>query len=152
MDHKEKPDPIPIVQSVLTESPSHHRGNVCPVTAFMESNCALPIKHFIRSGTVKQMTLTDLQVGSAFNVEKLLKLRDELEPPFQSSLTEHHKQARNSRSRGRLPNFTEGDHVLIAGYNFYPGKNPAFDGMDHVVSKRLSKTTSFKLKMVVVAK
>lgn len=69
------------------------------------------------------MTLTNFQIQSTHNVKSLLKLRNELYPRVQVSLTMYCTQAREAQSRGQLLNFTEGDHVSVACSNFHPCKN-----------------------------
>ena len=122
MDKKEWPDLIPIVQSVLNNSPSPQRGNVCPITAFMGREPTPPIRTFLRNATVKTVTLSEAQAESALNVKELLLLCDELHPRVQSSLESHRRQARESASRGTLPNFSEGDYVLVARSDFHAGE------------------------------
>lgn len=68
------------------------------------------------------MTITDLQVESALNIEGLLKFQDELHPRVQASLTKHRNQARDTRPRGELPNFAKSGYVLVARSHFHSGE------------------------------
>lgn len=65
---------------------SHH--------GFLGTDRASPNKTFIRSGTAKPMTLTNLQAPSTLNVENLRKLRNELHPSLPNSLTRHRQEVR----------------------------------------------------------
>ena len=56
------------------------------------------------------------------NVEELLKLCAEIHPRVQSSLDKHRAQHRQNASRGQLPNFDEGDYVLVARSDFHAGE------------------------------
>ena len=122
MDHKEWSDLIPIVQSVLNNSPSPHRGNVCPFTAFMGCDPTPPVLTFLRSSTTTPVTVTEAQRESALNVEELVRLCADLHQRVQSALAKHRKQSREAMSKGRLPNFTEGDYVLVARSDFHAGE------------------------------
>ena len=122
MDHDEWPDLIPMVQSVLNNSPSRQRGTVCPVTAFMGQEPSTPIKTFMHSSTIESVTLTDLQHESAMNVEDLLKACEDLHPRVQATLQKNRAQQRDKMSSGRLPNFHEGDYVLVARNDFHAGE------------------------------
>ena len=122
MDHDEWPDLIPMVQSVLNNSPSRQRGNVCPVTAFMGQEPSTPIKTFMHSSTIESVTLTDLQHESAMNVEDLLKACEDLHPRVQATLQKNRAQQRDKMSSGRLPNFHEEDYVLVARNDFHAGE------------------------------
>lgn len=122
MDHQEWPDLIPIVQSVLNNAPSPQRGNISPITAFMGREPTPPIQTFLRTSTSKPVSLTELQLESMMNVEELLKLCAEIHPRVQSSLDKHRAQHRQNASRGQLPNFDEGDYVLVARSDFHAGE------------------------------
>lgn len=98
-----------MVQSVLKNSLSQERGNVCPITASIGREPSPPIRKFIQSSTTKKVTLTQAKCESAHNVQELVKLRDKLHPLIQSNLLKNRNQARESASSGQLPNLTEGD-------------------------------------------
>ena len=74
MDHKEWPDLIPIVQSVLSNSVSPHRGNFCPITAFMGRDPTPPFLTFLRSSTATPVTVTEAQRESVLNVKTVVYL------------------------------------------------------------------------------
>lgn len=96
------------------------------------------------------MLLTDLPVEYALDVEKLLRLRDELHPCVHSSREKHGRLAHDTWCRGKLPNFTEGDYALVVRSDFNPAKNFAFGVVDRQKPPRLSATTSYKLKTFVM--
>ena len=114
MRHTEWPDILPLVQSVLNNSPSPARANVSPVMAFLGREATPPIRTFLRSKTLRPVTLSEAQAERAFNVKDLIKIRDEIHPLVQQSLSSHREQSRAAASKGKLPNFEEGDFVLVA--------------------------------------
>ena len=122
MENKEWPDLIPIVQSVLNNSPSPQRGNVCPITAFQGREPTPPVCTFIRTATTTPVTVTEAQLESKLNIEKLIEFCAELHPRVNATLTTNRKKAREHASRGCLPNFENGDYVLVARSDFHAGE------------------------------
>lgn len=122
MDNNEWPDLIPIVQSVLDNSPSPQRGNVFPCTAFQGHEPTPPVCTFLRTGTTTPVTVSEAQLESNLNVEKLIKFCAKLHPRVNATLTKNRLQAREHASRGHLSNFEEGDYVLVARPEFHAGE------------------------------
>lgn len=118
----EWPDLLPLVQSVLNNAPSPQRGNISPVTAFTGMDASPPIATFYRSITSTTISISDLQSERAFNVEALRSKIAQLHPVVQDALKSNRERIRDSRSRGSLPNFTEGDFVLVARDDFTAGE------------------------------
>lgn len=71
-------DLLPIFTSVLNNSPSPLRGNVCPVTASLGRKPTPPIKTFLCTSTVRPVTLTNAQMELKFIVEDLINICDEI--------------------------------------------------------------------------
>lgn len=114
LDHGEWPDLLPLVQSALNNAPSPQRANVSPVKAMTGLEPSLPIRTFYRSSSLKSIMLNELESERALIVEKLAQLVCELHPAVQDSLQRKREDGRKSASKGNLPNFMEGDFVLVA--------------------------------------
>ena len=121
----EWPDLVPIMQSVLNNSPSPQRGNVAPITAMTGLEPKPPIKTFLRSTTTKPVSLTDAQYERLRNIKDLCEAVDKLHPMVQASVQKNRKKHRQAASRGELPNFIEGDFVLLAREDFHAGEKLA---------------------------
>jgi transposase InsO family protein len=122
---EEWPDILPLVQSVLNNAPSPSRGNVAPLTAFTGQDPSPPISTFMRTETAKPVTMSQVQRERALNIEKLVAACAELHPMVQRDVQENRRRMRESRSAGKLPNFAEGDFVLVAREDFSAGQKLA---------------------------
>lgn len=125
MNFEEWTDLVPLVQSALNQAPAPQRGNVSPITAFTGLDPTPPVSTFLRSSTVSPITVTALQQERALNISNLLTAVAELHPTVQDTVQENRKRKRESMSKGRLPNFTEGDYVLVARNDFHAGEKLA---------------------------
>ncbi|CDF38803.1 unnamed protein product [Chondrus crispus] len=114
MRPEEWPDILPIIQSTLNNTPSRHRGNVAPITAFLGADPTPPIHTFLRSSTVTSMTVSEVQADHILNVDKLKSLIADLHLIVSESLKKNRQKAREAASRGELPKFEVGDFVLVA--------------------------------------
>ena len=81
-----------------------------------------PISTFLRTETATPITVDALQRERSLNVSELLECVQELRPVVQNKLQENRSIARQSASRGDLPNFTEGYYVLVAREDFFAGE------------------------------
>lgn len=81
-----------------------------------------PIATFYRAQTTVPVTITELNRGRALKVEELCKLVGNLHPVVQEALQTNRSKGRKSPSKGSLPNFTEGDFVLVAREDFHTGE------------------------------
>lgn len=111
-------DLLPLIQSALNNAPSPQRGNVSPLTAFTGSDPTPPISTFIRSSTSTPVSITDVQRERSLNIAALLSKMADLHPIVQDSVQSGRERARKAMSRGSLPNFSEGDFVLVARQDF----------------------------------
>lgn len=114
LNNKSWPDIIPLIQSAINHAPSATSNNTCPITAFTGMPAYPPIKSFIRSDMAKQVNVSDVIYNRAMQVTQLQKFMDDLNPVIQTSLSDNRKRIRDHMSRGNLPNFQEGDYVLVA--------------------------------------
>lgn len=125
MRPEEWPDLLPFVQSVLNNTPSPHRGNICPIKAMTGLEPTPPIKTFYRSSTLACVSVPDIVQERAINSKRLLDIIAELHPIVHNALHEHRKRHRDNLAKGTLPNFTEGDFVLVAREEFASGEKLA---------------------------
>lgn len=122
MDFADWTSIIPIIQSVLNQSPSPHRSNNSPVTVFMGIEPTPPIKTFIRSVDGNPVTLTDVKLELSTNTRKLMECVAELHPFISDVVRSNRAKSRKTVSKGELPNFVEGDYVFVAREEFYAGE------------------------------
>lgn len=118
-------DILPLVQSALNNAPSPQRGNIAPITAFMGREPSSPITTFLRSSIVKPITVEELQLEQALNVETLKGLMAEINPKVWDTVEANRARYRATLHRGKLPTFTEGDYVLVARDEFFAGEKLA---------------------------
>jgi len=94
MDNKEWPDLIPMVQSVLNNSPSPQRGNVFPCMAFMGRDPTPPVCTFLRSATATPVTVSQAIRESQMNTEELVTICGDLHPRVHQTLARNRKLSR----------------------------------------------------------
>ena len=116
---------MPLVQSALNNAPSPQRGNVAPITASTGMEPSPPLATFLRTVTTKPVTLSEVQRERAINTEALTARVAELHPLVEETVRNNRQKSRDSASRGTLPNFEEGDFVLVAREEFFAGKKLA---------------------------
>lgn len=118
----EWPQLVPLFQSAINNSPSPQRDNIAPITAFTGRQPSPPISTFLQSADSQPMTITETQRERAFNLQAVIKAMDELHPLVEQSLTHQRNRMRIARQKGDLPNFREGDYVLVAREHFHEGE------------------------------
>lgn len=116
------PDVIPIIQSAVNLSPSPQRKNIPPLTAFSGLKPRQPINTFIRSDTAQVITVEQATMERLKNMTELINTMDNLHPVVQTSLQNNRERLRQHMSKGKMPNFEEGDFVLVARDNFHKGE------------------------------
>lgn len=122
LNQTEWTDLLPIVQSVLNNSPSPQRENIFPIKAFTGSDPSTPMSTFERTETSTTVTIYDVQRESAFNTDGFIARRNELHPVVANSLLKNREYNRKAAAPGVLPNFTERDLVLVAPSGFGVGE------------------------------
>lgn len=116
------PDLKHIIQSVLNNSTSPQRNNIAPLTAFTGLSPSTPITTFLRSDTATIVSVNDAQIERFVNVQNLLDRMEHLRPLVHNDVSDNRKRAREHNSKGQLPNFSEGDYVLVARNIFFEGE------------------------------
>ena len=117
----EWPALVPVLQSALNCAPSASRRNKAPVTAFLGIEPPSPVS-VIRRTSTELISLTDAIRETSFNVTKIRELFTKLHPLIETSLGANRERARAAASRGELPNFLDGDFVLVAREQFFKGE------------------------------
>ena len=84
-----------------------------------------PISTFLRTRTVTPITVSEAQREWLLSVQKLKDRIGEMHPVVQETVRKNREKARRAASRGSLPNFTEGDYVLVAREDFFAGEKLA---------------------------
>ena len=125
LDLKEWPDLLPVVQSVLNNSPSPQRGNVAPITAYLGREPTPPIRTFLRSRNTKVVTIEEATQERLLSISTLKDRIAELHPFVQDMVRSMRERQRLATSKGQLPNFIEGDYVLMAREEFFAGEKLA---------------------------
>lgn len=115
-------DLLPVIQSALNNAPSPQRNNVSPITAFNGMEPSAPVNTFLRIETAKTMTIDEIVRERAIHVDELTKRMSDLHPVVHDALQENRARIRNATSKGTLPNFSEGDFVLVAREDFTAGE------------------------------
>lgn len=142
MQPEEWPDILPLIQSAPNNTPSPHRANVAPITAFRGDDQTPPIRTFLRTDTVQAVTVEEVTAERLINVEALKRRMADLHPVSSEALSTNRKASCDAQSRGELPRFTTGDYVLVAREDF--STNSAFAGAAYVESSKFFPTTSIK--------
>lgn len=136
------------------QCPSLHRGNGCPLKAFMGCNPTPRVLTFFRSLTAATVTVTDAQRQSRLNVEELAKLCAQLHPfpVYFGKSQEAVKGSRvNSRLRVSCPTSPKVTMSLWTDRTFILVKSRASVGADQAEYKRLSADTYIRLKTFAMA-
>lgn len=89
----------------------------------MESSA--PIATFLRTETTKPVSLDAVELERLLNIASLQKHMEDLRSVVQKKLQHNRKSAREAASKVILPQFTEGDFVLVAREDFFAGEKLA---------------------------
>lgn len=84
-----------------------------------------PVSNFIRSTTSPPLTITKYQRGKLLSTGNLLEKVAALHPIVHNTLKENWARSRLDASRRKLPNFVEGDFVLVSREEFHAGEKLA---------------------------
>lgn len=114
-------DPLLLILSMLNKAPPLQRKNVALITVFTGMDPAPPISIFLRTTTVKSVTVSETQRERILNFYALQHQIVERHPLVRNSVRSLHECKRKAAERSELPTFTEGDFVLVACEDFYAG-------------------------------
>lgn len=118
-------DIVPVVQSALNNAPSPQRGGLCPITIFTGLEPSPPVSTFKRSATDTIISVDEAVNERLQNMSTVQDLLSELHPIVANTLEKNRQRARTAASKGTLPNFVEGDYVLVAREEFSKGEKIA---------------------------
>lgn len=113
---------LSLVQRILEMALSPRRGNISPVTGFTGLDPTLPISTFLGLSNSRSVTLSELQRKRTLDIAALQEKVKRLHPVVSESFQKNGGCTPKLQSRVKLPNFTEGDIVLVAGEEFSVGK------------------------------
>ena len=89
-----------------------------------------PITTFLRSSTIKPITVEAAKVEKLLNIGTLKVRVAELHPIVRNTVEKNQNIGRKKASSGTLPNFTEGTSYLLPGKTSSLAKNLPSDGAD----------------------
>ena len=122
LQHDDWPELIPLVQSAINNAPSPQRNGVAPITAFTGRPPFNPVSVFLCSSDCQPITRAEEQLESSLNVDQLVQFMEELHPRVFEHTQASRDRMRQTRARGQLANFMEGDYVLVAREDFHEGE------------------------------
>ena len=122
MNPKEWTDLIPVVQSALNNALSPQRKNTAPITAFTGLDATPTISTFFRTMTTTTVEINEAARERMTNIDNLRKKMDELHPIIDEAVINSRSRQREKMSKGQLPNFSEGDFVLVPREDFAAGE------------------------------
>lgn len=132
--------------SAINMTISPQRQNIAPVTAFTVTATTLTISAFTRTSTAKLVTIKDVQRERSLTIDSLKTFVADLHPVVQRSVSCNCQIDRDAKSRGVIPNFTEGDYVLVARDDFKENEKLSIRWRGPAVLSRRSTTTSTNWK------
>ena len=108
---------LPIVQSVLNNTPLRRLGGRCPLTAFTGLPCAAPVTSIKaeKFDRVEMLNVTEVRARQAIQAENMLSLLDDIHKEVAGLTSKSRKNrvlAHNKRTHVREGNFDVGDFVL----------------------------------------
>lgn len=103
-----------LVPSAINNAPSPQRAGAPLVTAMTAIASFPPISTLYRSRSQTPVMVTKFAREGAVSTERLPKLVGDLHTLVQDALQKNQCQARELISKGKLPNFTQGDSLLVA--------------------------------------
>lgn len=115
-------DIVPVVQHALNNAPSPQRQGLCPITIFAGTEPSSPIASFKRAETGKIVTFDNAVEQHLTNLTSVKERLAELHQMIENTLERNRSRSREAASTGILPNFSEGDYVLVAKDDFSRGQ------------------------------
>lgn len=90
---------------------------------------------FIRSDKAEIVSVSDAQIERFENIQDLIGRMEELQPFVHDAILENGKRSGEEVSKSRLPDFLDGNYVLVEQEEFFEGKIFCFrwKGPYHVI-------------------
>ena len=117
MRRKQWPSVVKIIQSVLNNSPSKHRGNIAPLTGFTGRKPDRPLASILKDHTSTVHSMEFIRAQQLINTELLGKAIDRIHKRVKDNAEKgrHAARQRHSRKTGvENCNFDVGDYVLVS--------------------------------------
>lgn len=114
-----------IVQSVLNNTPSPHRNNIEPVTAFTGLPAGTPLLSISPRPPAEELSITEIRARQLMQMESLRTSMDAVHKQIHDTARSRREQQRNSIRKKRsvhTVNFALGDYVLVAKREFMMGE------------------------------
>jgi hypothetical protein len=114
-----------IVQSVLNNTPSPHRNNIAPVTAFTGLPASTPLLSITPNPTSQSLPLTDIRARQLLEIESLQSAVENVHKQVYDAAQARRDQQRRrqlGKRSVRVVNFALGDFVLVAKSDFRVGE------------------------------
>lgn len=80
---------------------------------------APPIRIFMPTASASPLTISEVLHERTINIRVLQEKMDKLHPIVNRSVQDNRDKSREARSTGQLPNFDEGDYILVAREDFH---------------------------------
>jgi RNase H-like domain found in reverse transcriptase/Reverse transcriptase (RNA-dependent DNA polymerase)/Integrase core domain/Integrase zinc binding domain len=118
------PTVVRIVQSVLNNSPSQHRGNIAPLTAFTGRSPDSPLQNLVSPVADQALPLNSIRAQQLMNIAELRASIDDIHRQAAQSATSSRASSRAHRGKttALAANFDVGDFVLVAKREFRGGE------------------------------
>lgn len=113
LQRDEWPDLPPLVQSVFNNVLPRKHANVPHIKSINRLDASLPISIFYCANASNPVTITNFVDEDMLKKKRLSELVNELKPTVPNALQENRKRMRDQASKGKLPNFTEGNFILV---------------------------------------
>jgi hypothetical protein len=130
LNSKQWPEVARIVQSVLNNSPSPHRGNIAPITAFTGRAPDSPLRSLVTPDTNVTLTLDDVQAQQLLQIQELRLAVDEIHKRSKTFADSNRASARQQKNQSHAvaANFEVGDFVLVAKRELRGGEKLGLNG------------------------
>jgi hypothetical protein len=140
LNDKQWPEVARIVQSVLNNSPSPHRGNIEPITAFTGRAPDSPLRSLVTPDTNVTLTMDDVQAQQLLQIQELRLAVDEIHKRSKTFADSNRASARQQKNKSTAvaENFEVGDFVLVAKRELCGGEKLGlkWNGPQRIVATR----------------
>lgn len=119
MRQDERPQHIPLFQSLINNSPLPQRNIVSPITTFAGHHPSPSIATLLSFDDASPINATETQQEKALDVTSVMKMMDELHPNMQDLLRKSRMRMQESRHKRNLDNLWGGNFILVALDSFY---------------------------------
>lgn len=119
---------LSLVRNAFNNLPLQQCTSIPPIKTLTGMDSSPPIAFFYASFTSASVSFPDIVHDRTPNIKGLWELVDALHPVVQDALQGNCRHMRDQTSKGKLPNFTEGESVLVAREKLTAGESSFFVG------------------------